>query len=567
MKNDLELMKKSTLTKEESNELVKNIDTILVSIKGNRQEINRLVFESVSSMTTAEESESQLANKRGLARFVGGITGSNKALQDKINNDRAATQYASQLMLKKLAEQNLLTLDLVTILNNKMNAAVKDTNEELNKIYEWLITFFKKNRSEIFSIENRINKLEQNINLLNWESTISYQLYDEVEYADLDEETKIVCLVRDFFEITKGKWSTSDLLILKSAMSGVGLEPRKKVNYFNVIKSIAYDDTLKNKLLGVEVIPEVADPAYYISTAALKKIDTFSNECHYIVETVNELTRNNNEKSIIEALTAKYLSQEANVDVNTQVEIYDLMIDFLFNLQNLFSYDDSNNKSNGVQDNVKEQDDSTDDGNVGEDNFNKQLMLAEKGEAQAQFIVGICYLKGDGVKQDNITGYDWLKRAAEQNYSRAMVALGTCYENGIGIDKNADLAESWYQKAYDFYWDLAQKGNPEAQVLIGKFFEEGKGGVGKNYDGAEGWYRSALSSGFKEAEIYLKELDIKRNKEQSVEYKSSQNDDEESSYGDSDDESDIGMNAANVAVAFMNPIAGAAFFAIRKLLK
>ena len=95
----------------------------------------------------------------------------------------------------------------------------------------------------------------------------------------------------------------------------------------------------------------------------------------------------------------------------------------------------------------------------------------------------------------------------------------------------------------------------------------GKGGVGKNYDGAEGWYRSALSSGFKEAEIYLKELDIKRNKEQSVEYKSSQNDDEESSYGDSDDESDIGMNAANVAVAFMNPIAGAAFFAIRKLLK
>ena len=160
-----------------------------------------------------------------------------------------------------------------------------------------------------------------------------------------------------------------------------------------------------------------------------------------------------------------------------------------------------------------------------------------------------------------------MKRAAEQNYSRAMVALGTCYENGIGIDKNADLAESWYQKAYDFYWDLAQKGNPEAQVLIGKFFEEGKGGVGKIYDGAEGWYRSALSSGFKEAEIYLKELDIKRNKEQSVEYKSSQNDDEESSYGDSDDESDIGMNAANVAVAFMNPIAGAAFFAIRKLLK
>jgi hypothetical protein len=71
----------------------------------------------------------RLESKGFFQRFIGGITGSNKRLQDKINSNLRAAQYASQVTLQKLAEQNLMTFDLLTAVNNKLNASVEATLE------------------------------------------------------------------------------------------------------------------------------------------------------------------------------------------------------------------------------------------------------------------------------------------------------------------------------------------------------------------------------------------------------------------------------------------------------
>ena len=74
--------------------------------------------------------------------------------------------------------------------------------------------------------------------------------------SEMDNIKKIVCLVRDFYDITKGNWSTSDLLLLKTAMSTIDIQPKEPINYYNVLSEINHSQPLWQKLLGnVEIRP------------------------------------------------------------------------------------------------------------------------------------------------------------------------------------------------------------------------------------------------------------------------------------------------------------------------
>ena len=53
--------------------------------------------------------------------FWGGITGKNRNLQNKIDSSLATAQYASQQTLQKLAEQNLMSFELITKTSHTSN--------------------------------------------------------------------------------------------------------------------------------------------------------------------------------------------------------------------------------------------------------------------------------------------------------------------------------------------------------------------------------------------------------------------------------------------------------------
>ena len=332
---ELDIVDPSVLSETDRNELDLSIDALIAAHKNNRQEINRLVFESVSAITAGEDYERQLANKKGLRRFIGGITGSNKKLQDKINSSRAAAQYASQQTLQRLAEQNLMSFDLITAVNNKLNASVTTIESEINQIYSTLISFFKQNRSDMIQLENRVARLERNVNLLNWQNSIEYQMLNGVEYSELDDNSKIVCMVRDFYDITRGEWTTSDLLLLKAAMGSIGLAPRGKIGYFEFITAIAKDSCLKQHLLNNEKIYGI--PEYYlVPLTGLKKLEMLNEEERYVVDTVVDTIRYNGimvqPQCVSENLTRKFLEQENGFNVDVQIENFDLVLELLFSL-------------------------------------------------------------------------------------------------------------------------------------------------------------------------------------------------------------------------------------------
>ena len=119
MPNELQIIPADVLTVEDKTVLAAELDRIIAAHRNNRQDINRLVFESVAAMTTADEAASELFGKSFLRRLIGGISGDNQRLQNVMNSNHAALQYAHQEMLQRIAEQNLMSFDLITAVNNR----------------------------------------------------------------------------------------------------------------------------------------------------------------------------------------------------------------------------------------------------------------------------------------------------------------------------------------------------------------------------------------------------------------------------------------------------------------
>lgn len=459
MSTELNVIPSSALTKQEQTDLTANIDSIIAAHKNNRQEINRLVFESVSAMTDSEGYEQQLSNRKGLRRFWGAITGSNKRLQDKINSSRAAAQFAAQTTLQRLSEQNLLTFDLITAVNNKLNASMMEVEGEINQIYKVLIQFFKQNRSEMIQLENRVARLEQNVNLLNWQNSIEYQMLDGVEYVDLDDASKIVCIVRDFYDITGGEWSTSDLLLLKTAMSTIDISPRGNIRYYDFIDRVAGDEKLLTELLGGKHIQRLPE-TYLVPLLGIKKLELLDTDEAYIVDTVENSLQSAgvsaDRHKLENNLVQNYVAQEAQVNLDTEVNNYDLTMEMLFNLR---SAEDSGLFQEEVVPEVQEVEPAEQiEENAKAAEQEAAEKLAEEGKAAEEEFLKANF--EDSVPQ--------LEELSEKGYARANAMLFWAYYFGYEdypsdpqkaleyVKKGSDAADPICGLLYAAYSDISQ---------------------------------------------------------------------------------------------------------------
>lgn len=190
---------------------------------------------------------------------------------------------------------------------------------------------------------------------------------------------------------------------------------------------------------------------------------------------------------------------------------------------------------------------------------------AEGGNAQAQYQLALCYLEGRGVAKAEDTAVKWLEKAAQANIPEAQKQLALCYRDGRGVtqsiekyyewvEKNADnekaetlldlaksyyngdgvkkdinKARTWAQKAaakgnaeaeYLITWwnysanpnspdalqnvlKVAEKGNPDAQYIIGNAYLNGKGGLQRSEETAIDWLEKAASNGSPDAQYTL----------------------------------------------------------------
>ena len=494
MENQLAIIDgNEVFTIDEQSALNQEIDRIISAHRNNRQEINRLVFECTAALTEAENVSHKLESKGFFQRLIGEITGSNKRLQDKINSNMRAAQYASQVTLQKLAEQNLMTFDLLTAVNNKLNASVEATNELFKKQFVMMGKFFLKNRRDIVSLDLRLNAVEKNVKLLNWQNSIEYLDFQGVEYGELDDAAKIACLAGDFYELTGGTWSTSDLLLLKAALGQVGINPHHRVNYLKTIKTIADTPALQQKLLGNQIIRPIADPFYLISLGTLAKWDALDAREQYLVNGAMDVLQEQGADVVPDkvktTLVKKYMEQWADVNLDTDIEVYDLLLDLLYNVETgkeekLILSADQKQIRLFLKDHTQKA-------------FETIRSDAEAGNANALYILAEYYRRGYGVVPvDEKRTSDYYKQSYEAGYPVAG------YEVASALPENADARAEILDKVKEKIMDLANNGDVFAQDTVGDMYTNGQC-VEQSYETAAEWCRKAAEQGYARTQCRL----------------------------------------------------------------
>lgn len=115
------------------------------------------------------------------------------------------------------------------------------------------------------------------------------------------------------------------------------------------------------------------------------------------------------------------------------------------------------------------------------------LQLAEQGNADAQFHVGLMYAKGQGIAKDEKQAVDWFRQAAEQGHREAQTKLGYMYATGKGVAHSYVSAIYWCYQA-------AKQGDATAQYNLGLMYEQGQG-VAQDNSLAISWYSMAAAQG------------------------------------------------------------------------
>ena len=73
--------------------------------------------------------------------------------------------------------------------------------------------------------------------------------------------------------------------------------------------------------------------------------------------------------------------------------------------------------------------------------------LADRGNAAAQYNLGVMYDKGRAVTQDYTEAMRWYRKAANQGNAKAQYNLGLKYHKGQGVTQDYVQAYMWYNIA------------------------------------------------------------------------------------------------------------------------
>lgn len=461
--NELNVINNDIVTVEDKNFFNDQIDLIINQHKNNRQTINRLVFDSMALLTDADSASDTLARKGFFKRLIGSFTGSNRKLEAIINQNRSKAQYLAQQTLQKLAEQNLLSFDLIASVNNKLNFHVEQLNSEIENIYNGLHKFITMYKGHLVQIESRLDTLERNVNLLTWTTSIEYQTFEGTPYNELDELTKMICLARDFYEITKGVWRTSDLLLLKTTISSLNLLPNDQINYMDTLISIHDNPIIRAKLLGGSEIGIKEDfSESLLAMDILRKLDLLESDEKYQIDLCKKyVSEEVDDLSVRNDLLKTYFMGTKDINGNQNINRYDFLLDLLYNLKS-------------AEDQLLLVDHSTADKYtvyINQENQRESVRLYEDGKKALD-------------EKDYDSAYKFFQQSVDFGNIDAIYELSECYYWGRGIDINYDKAVSLIRLGID-------KENNNCLFLMGRAFDGGNG-VDKDIDKAKTYYRRAI---------------------------------------------------------------------------
>src|ERR1700730_4137407 len=122
----------------------------------------------------------------------------------------------------------------------------------------------------------------------------------------------------------------------------------------------------------------------------------------------------------------------------------------------------------------------------------ERIRSANAGDAEAQYLVGLCCLAGFGMKKNALEAGQWFEKAAAQGSVKAKYQLGYMLVFSSEIKNNLPAGARLLREA-------AELGDIYAQSATGFVLEQGLG-VPANPAQAVEWYKKAAGRGVAEAQ-------------------------------------------------------------------
>jgi TPR repeat protein len=123
------------------------------------------------------------------------------------------------------------------------------------------------------------------------------------------------------------------------------------------------------------------------------------------------------------------------------------------------------------------------------DRFKAMVALANKGDAEAQYHVGMMYNNGIGTQQDLRQAFEWFQKSAASNDPLGAYKLG-CYYDGQG----AGIVTADANEALKYKLIAAKAGYALAQHDVANIYRRQE-----NFEEAVKWWKMAGDQGYPEA--------------------------------------------------------------------
>lgn len=146
---------------------------------------------------------------------------------------------------------------------------------------------------------------------------------------------------------------------------------------------------------------------------------------------------------------------------------------------------------------------------------------AENNVAEAQWMLAILLLNGQGVKQDKVAAYSWLTLASEKQHKQAMIDR-MAIRDRLSAEElmNADTLTKAFrdkqmaktainhhkEKAFHWFEKAAKQGDPQAQYQLGEMLLNGEG-VKQDKVAAYSWF--SLASEQNQPQAIVKQAQLK----------------------------------------------------------
>ena len=111
---------------------------------------------------------------------------------------------------------------------------------------------------------------------------------------------------------------------------------------------------------------------------------------------------------------------------------------------------------------------------------------ANKSHPKAQYTLGAIYYLGAGVTIDFNKAFNWISLSADQGYLDAQYNLAQMYEAGEGVSQD-------FKKAYEYYLIAARGGNLDSQIKVAQMYQEAIG-TEKNLEKSAYWLKKIEES-------------------------------------------------------------------------